>query len=314
MDVAIAGYDRPDALEVLITMRGTATAPASAPLAPVVLVVDVSDGMRTPTLVDALEQVTRGAAGRVPFGLVVFDATARLVRPADQRRLAPTDRTAIEEALYAGGAQNLGAGLARGIAEARRVATDGAARVVVVTAGGPNRGVTDPASLAAMVRHAADEGIAFDVVAAGAPTTPVIDALAEAAGRSAIGTDHTALAEALTAATGTQQPLSALAVTVTARGVGNRVAPRLAGLPDAVWLRNGDVTADAGDLVAGESRTVGLLVPLDGVDAAPAAAVAELEVRWTDARTMRHEAVVHPLGVELVPGEAVAYDDFGYGA
>jgi Ca-activated chloride channel family protein len=84
------------------------------------------------------------------FGLVVFDDEVDVVVPAGP----VSDKTAIKRAIgrvEARGSTDLGAGLVRGLQEAKRIRSATGVRVLLISDGHANRGVQDPAKLGAYV-------------------------------------------------------------------------------------------------------------------------------------------------------------------
>ena len=81
------------------------------------------------------------------FGLVLFDDQIEIAVPAGKVR----DRDVIKHAIKQVEARNstdLGSGLIRGIQEARRLKSKSGVRVLLISDGHANVGVTDPAVLA----------------------------------------------------------------------------------------------------------------------------------------------------------------------
>lgn len=103
------------------------------------------------------------------FGLVAFDHTAELVVPAARWR-DPEGVLAQLVDLRAGEGSDLGAGYLRALREVVRVCDDRAGavgRVLVVSDGRANRGITTPAGLGRVARQAHAEGIVTSTVGCG---------------------------------------------------------------------------------------------------------------------------------------------------
>ena len=99
--------------------------------------------------------------------LVVYDSGARVLRPASPL----TDPAALKEqiaGIYAGGSTNLHAGMILGYEEARKHYDPQAAnRVVLLTDGQANTGVTDPDQIVSDSKAYNDEGIGISTIGVG---------------------------------------------------------------------------------------------------------------------------------------------------
>jgi Ca-activated chloride channel family protein len=115
------------------------------------------------------------------LALVAFDHEVRLLAPA-----APPDRTALAAAIAsipAGGTTNLSGGWLKGAEELRRVTGDGARRVLLLTDGMANVGVTDPGRLSGMSGSMKAEGISTTTIGYGAGfSEALLTAMADAGG------------------------------------------------------------------------------------------------------------------------------------
>ncbi|NRQ50416.1 vWA domain-containing protein [Aeromicrobium stalagmiti] len=120
------------------------------------------------------------------FGLVTFDNTVDVVVPAGP----VTDRTrlkALVQSVRPGGSTDLAAGLVRGLKEAHRLeATDGV-RVLLVSDGHANAGVTDPDVIGRKAREYLDQRISTSALGMGLGYDEV---LLEAVSRSGAGNNY----------------------------------------------------------------------------------------------------------------------------
>ena len=126
-----------------------ATNDARVPLR-IALVIDRSGSMAGPKL-DVAKQcaefLARHLAPTDELALVTYDDTVELVRA-----LAPADANETPAAIariYPGGSTNLSGGWLKGLEELRRT-TDGISRVLLLTDGMANVGITDPQDLASL--------------------------------------------------------------------------------------------------------------------------------------------------------------------
>lgn len=129
------------------------------------------------------------------FGLVTFDDEVELVVPAGP----VVDRDRIKrviDGVEARGSTDLGAGLLRGLKEARRLEATEGVRVLLVSDGHANNGVTDPVVLGARTGEFVDLGITTSTLGMGLGYDETV---LEAISREGAGNQHFA-AEADTAA------------------------------------------------------------------------------------------------------------------
>lgn len=113
-------------------------------------------------LCDVVDRLSPGDT----FGLVTFDNQVDLVVPAGP----VTDRDAIKRAIEgvrAGGSTDLGAGLLRGLKEARRLEATEGVRVLLVSDGHANHGVVDPAVLGARTAEFVEQAITTSTLGMG---------------------------------------------------------------------------------------------------------------------------------------------------
>jgi Ca-activated chloride channel family protein len=118
-----------------------------------VVVLDRSGSMEGAPLDEAkkaLRDVVDQLSPADTFGLVIFDNEVDVVVPVGRVR----DKGAIKRAIghvEARGSTDLGAGLVRGLQEAKRIKSDTGVRVLLISDGHANQGVQDPAKLGGYV-------------------------------------------------------------------------------------------------------------------------------------------------------------------
>jgi Ca-activated chloride channel family protein len=135
------------------------------------VVMDVSGSMAARGKMEEARRSAKALATQMgpadTFSLVVFNDDATTVIPA--RRM--DDPRAVANAIdriYEGGGTNLYAGMDRGAEQVRRSRTDGAvSRMVVLSDGNANIGITDPGALSRFAADLAADGITVSTVGMG---------------------------------------------------------------------------------------------------------------------------------------------------
>lgn len=148
------------------------------------LVIDRSGSMSGPKLA-AAKNAARFLVERLTeedsLALVAFDSDVRLLAPA-----ASPDRKALTAAIASippGGSTNLSGGWLKGAEELRRVTGDGQRRVLLLTDGMANVGVTDPGRLSGMSGSMKGEGISTTTIGYGDGfSEELLTAMADAGG------------------------------------------------------------------------------------------------------------------------------------
>ncbi len=152
---------------ILTTLSGDA--PAQRPPINAVLVLDRSGSMSGAPLAAALEAARRfagflGTSDRL--AIVAFDDEVRVVSGP-----APAGDSSVAERIMrirTGGSTNLSGGWLKGLELARQGIVEGVNRVVLLTDGQANVGITDPGMLAGMVHGGADAGVSTTCIGFGA--------------------------------------------------------------------------------------------------------------------------------------------------
>jgi Ca-activated chloride channel homolog len=310
MDVDVVAVEQDDQVTVMLELVAPALDAATArPPATVEVVLDRSGSMGGERLEAAKAALARLVDRLDPadrFGVVAFDDEVRVVVPAGPLTDKHAARAAIA-ALDAGGCTNLSGGLLRGLQEARRVAGEVGATVVVVSDGHANVGEVDPGRLASVAAAGREHGLTTSTVGIGLgyDETLLADLARGGQGGHAFAEHGDAAAAAVA---GEVEGL----LTKTVQAASLLVRPQVPVASVTVWndlpsqAVEGGIMVELGDLWAGETRR---LVLGFGVPAKPAlglAAVAALELRFVALPAFAEQTVTIPIHVNVVPGDGAA--------
>lgn len=271
---------------------------AARPPLRVALVIDRSGSMQGPKLA-AARRCARWLAERLrpadELALVAFDNRVRLLsplRPADGPRL----RAAIAS-IGPGGTTNLSGGWLRGLGELTDATADGPRKILLLTDGLANAGITDPGDLAQMTRRARLEGVTTSTIGFGAGfDEELLRDMADAGGGS------TYFAATPDDAPGIfERELEGL-TRVVAHNVTLEIRPRrtveLLGILNdypSVAVAGG-AQVELGDAYAGERRRVVLRLRIPHLAALGPRAVAELVLRFTSVgETIEQRTITIPI-------------------
>ena len=311
LDLDVVALETDDEISVLLELMAPAGDPDhSRPPSTLEVVLDRSGSMadgRLEAAKGALEALIARLDPRDNFGLVTFDDAVTVDVPAGP--LADKDgvRRRIRS-FHPGASTNLAGGYLRGMQEARRVVPDGgSATVLLLSDGHANVGVTDPAQLGRVAEGAWQRGVTTSTIGLGLGYDEMLMA---AIARGGSGNTHFA-EEADTAGAVIAAEVDDLleqvvqAASLTVRPSADVAAIRLYNdLPHAPI--EGGFMVELGDFYAGEERRLLLRVDVPAMRALGLAQVCDLELSWTDAKTMEQHTVNLPLHVNVVPGDAAA--------
>lgn len=309
VDVDVVALEVEDQVSVLLQLAApVAPSDAARPPAALVVVLDRSgsmDGERLWAahvalcgLVDRLDPVD-------VFGLVAFDDVATVVVPAGPL----VDKAAVKAAILgvdARGTTDLSAGYLRGLQEVARAGCD-SARVLIVSDGHANAGVTDPDRLAEVSAKAARDGVTTTTLGLGLGYD---ETLLGAVARSGNGSELFAeepdgaigqIADELEGLLAQTVTAASLLVTPTSDVIGVRVVNDL----PSSSVGSG-ILVELGGFVPGEERKVVLTFDVPGMTALGPVDVASIELRYVLLPNLVEEAVTLPVRVNVVSGEDAA--------
>ncbi|MDU9049090.1 MAG: VWA domain-containing protein [Candidatus Electrothrix sp. Rat3] len=161
----------PHYLEILVTAsRETSTVRNRLPLN-LALVIDTSGSMRDENKLDSVKQAAIALVNRLQpedrLAIVSYDTQAKVVLPSSPVRVDQETRWLIQS-LRADGGTNLGAGLIEGYHQLREFAGPKIiSRVLLLSDGKANVGITSSAELSHMVLQEADIGISLSTFGVG---------------------------------------------------------------------------------------------------------------------------------------------------
>jgi len=251
------------------------------------------------SLVDRLSPTDR-------FGLVTFDDQVRVEVPGATLTDKPAVRARIEH-IQPGGCTNLSAGYLRGLQEARRVAADEGATVLLISDGHANAGITDADRLAGVGRTYAEKHVTTSTLGYGLGYD---ERLLTAVTKGGRGNEHFAEEPDSAAALIASEVTGLLSQTIQAASLTIQMSPhvrgvRLANDLEVTPVDNG-LQVELGSLWAGEERKLVLVFDVPQLPALGLTEIAALELRYVDTVELNEETVTIPLHVNVVPGDEAA--------
>ncbi|MEW5736421.1 MAG: VWA domain-containing protein [Thermodesulfobacteriota bacterium] len=227
-----------------------------------VLVLDRSGSMAGPKLDEAKKAAVHLIASLGPkdrFGLVTYDDRISVdfaLAPLTEENRSRLFR--IVNALGPGGSTNLGGGLATGMELLARGPRDGAARLVLISDGLANQGVTDPSALADMARGAVRGEYSISAVGVGDDfDETLLASIADSgAGRYYYLSDAARFSETFVAELSGARSVVAQGVAVNVPLTGGLMLSDAGGYPLSV--HDGRAVFHPGDIGMNESRSIAL--------------------------------------------------------
>lgn len=306
LDIDAVAVETAEEVNVLVRLTAPVLArDAERSPAALVVVLDRSGSMSGDRLAAAREALTALVDRLDPrdrFGVVVFDDRVDVVVPAG----AVVDKSALKAAIAgvaARGSTDLSAGYLRGLQEARRVARGDVARVLLVSDGHANAGVTDPDLLGSIARQASAAGVSTT-------TLGYDEAVLSAIAREGVGAELFAEGADTAVALVAREVDGLLGQSVQAASLLVRMDPAVAAVRVAndlpTHVVDSGVLVELGAFLSGESRTVVLGFAVPGMAALGLARIAELELRFVQLPELVEHVVTVPVHVNVVPSDVVA--------
>ena len=310
LDLELVALEQPDELALLVEL--TAPEPTwTAPRRPaaVQVVVDRSGSMAGERL-DAARRALCALVDRLDpadrFGVVAFDDQAQVVVPC-----APvTDRVAVKrriEAVAAGGSTDLSAGYLRGLQEVQQVPSAGGAKLILLSDGRANSGVTDGARLGAVAEQARRHGVTTTTLGVGLGYDErLLAALARGGSGSELFAEEADTAVALIAS----EVEGLLEQVATAASLRVRLTPAVSAVAVLNDLPVQDVDdgvlVELGSFTAGETRKLVLRFRVPALRALGLAQIATLELVHVAMPDLVQHTTSLPVHVNVVPGDQAA--------
>lgn len=250
------------------------------------VVMDVSGSMAARGKMEQARRAAKALAEQMSpadtFSLVVFNDDARTVVPA--RRMS--DPRVVADAIdhvFEGGGTNLYAGMDRGAEQIRRSREAGAvSRVVVLSDGNANIGVTDPGALARFSADLAGESITVSTVGLGLDyNEDLLAHLADVGG----GSYHFVAPDTSLTDVFTQELQSTGSVVGQGTIVHVELPPGVTPVDVVGWdaqRRGNGWDVFVGDVYAGETKKVVTRVRVHAPSSVPAVEVAKVDARYHD--------------------------------
>jgi Ca-activated chloride channel family protein len=308
--VDVLALERDEEVSALVELTAP-PAPLQKRRPPVCLVtvIDRSGSMRGQRLAgakDALCSLVDRLAPTDQFGVVAFDDAVTVPVPAAALTDKPRVKRAIQ-AIESGGTTDLAAGFLRGLQEARRVARDAGASVLLISDGHANAGLTDPDALADVAAAAAGRGVTTSALGFGLGyDETLLSAIAKGGRGNELFAEEADTAGALIA--GEVEGL--LQQSVQAASLLVRMSPHVRAVQlvnemPAAMVDDG-LLVELGGFYADESRRLLLRFAVPGMPALGLAEIATLELRYVEMPKLREQVVRLPVHVNVVPGDQAA--------
>ena len=240
------------------------------------------------------------------FGLVTFEDRVRVDVPAAPLTDKPAVKARIQH-IHPGGCTDLSSGYLRGLQEARRVAGDEGATLLLISDGHANAGITDADQLAGVAKTYAEQHVTTSTLGYGLGYDErLLTAITRAGRGNELFAEEPDTAAALIAG----EVTGLLSQTIQAASLTIRMSPHVRGVRLANDLEATPVgqglQVEVGSLWAGEERKLLLIFDVPQLPALGLTEIASLELRYVNTGELKEETVTIPLHVNVVPGDEAA--------
>jgi Ca-activated chloride channel family protein len=310
LDLTVVPFDRDDEITLMLEISAPPPMTADRPPATVQVVLDRSGSMTGARLAGA-QRALLGLVDRLDpadnFGLVSFNDSARIEVPAGPLTYKAAAKRTIE-ALRPMSSTDLSSGLLRGIQEARRVADERGATLLLISDGHANEGIVNHELLSDIARDAHQHGVTTTALGYGLDYDErLMAAIADGGvGSSLHATDADTAVQLIASEVGVllSKVVQAASLTITPRTAVSGL--RLYGGLPCTQRADGAVVTELGDFYGGETRRLLIRMPVAGMAVLGLATVAELELTYVESRTLTTYTVTVPVSVNVVPGDEAA--------
>ena len=309
LDVDLVALESDDEITIMLELEAPAKAENSEerPEHTAVVVLDRSGSMaghRLDHAKRALTDLVDRLDDRDRFGLVTFDRESSVTVPAG--RVGDIGRDQIRRAIRSvlpRGSTDLSSGYLRGIQEARRVAGQSGATLVLLSDGHANSGETDPAILHGVAHAASQAGVSTSSIGIG---TGYDESILAAIAAGGLG-NHAFAEHADAAAAAVADELDGLLsktvqaanLLIVPTGKVSAVAVLNAGLP--AQRVEGGVLVELGDFYSSEKRKVTMRIQVPAMASLGLAQVATLTLNYVELSDFTQHTVTIPISVNVVP-------------
>ncbi|WP_407343364.1 vWA domain-containing protein [Pengzhenrongella phosphoraccumulans] len=310
LDVDVVAVETHDELNLLLELTAPVIADTQmrAP-ATLVVVLDRSGSMAGERL-EGAQRALRDLVDRLDpadsFGLITFDDEAAVVIPAGPVKDKDRIKAAID-AVLPGGMTDLSAGYLRGLQEVRRVVGIGTSRVLLISDGHANAGITDPDRMSQVAAKAAGKAVSTTTLGFGLGyDESLLGAIARGGNGAELFAEDADTAIGLIA----HEVDGLLAQSLAAASLLLRLDPAVArvriandlpthAVPDGIMI-------ELGGFLSGEQRKLVLTFAVPGLPTLGLASIATLELRYVTLPALVEETLTVPVHVNVVPGDQAA--------
>jgi Ca-activated chloride channel family protein len=307
LDLDVVAHETDDQLSVLVELTAPElSSDVTRPPSTLVVVLDRSGSMagdRIEGAKTALLSLVDRLDPRDRFGLVAFDDTVDIVVPAGPL----TDKLAVKQAIagvHDRGSTDLSSGYFRGLQEARRVAGDAGATLLLISDGHANAGICDPGQLGDVARKAHTDGITTSTLGFGLGYDErLMSAIAAGgAGNELFAESADDAVQQIAGEVTGLLSMTAQAASLLVRMSSFVRAVRVVNELPSVAVSDG-ILVELGSFYSGEARKLVLTFDVPATPALGLTEIASLELTYVALPALEQHTVTVPLHVNVVPGD-----------